>query len=167
MSAGCRAFSRSRALLAAGDRLPIDDAGARAQSGHRLDDQREAIGQVIAGAAIEPHAVAILAGDDAEAVVLDFVQPSLAGRRLRRIGGQAWRDEAEREGHDPAIGRWRGACQRPSSGRAPAVDMASAVTETGRPRAGRGGALHQSRPGSQNAWPGFPCASRQSSSGKQ
>jgi len=31
-----------------------------------------------------PHTVAILAGDDTEAVVLDFVQPSPAGWRLRQ-----------------------------------------------------------------------------------
>jgi hypothetical protein len=93
---------------------------------------------------------AVLAGDDAEAVVLDLVQPRLATGRLRRFGGQAWRDEAEREGHDPAIGRWRGACQRHSSDRAPAVDMARAATETGCPCAPliveiptRWGALHE------------------------
>jgi hypothetical protein len=59
--------------------------------------QREPIGQVIAGEAVEPHAVAVLARDDAEAVVLDLVQPRVAARRLRRFGGQAGRDEAERE----------------------------------------------------------------------
>jgi hypothetical protein len=36
------------------------DAGARAQPRQRLDDQREAVGQVVAGAAVEPHAVAVL-----------------------------------------------------------------------------------------------------------
>src|SRR5438552_7758071 len=64
----------------------VDDDGARAQPGQGLDDQREAIGEV---------KVAVLAGDDAEAVVLDLVQPRLAARRLRRFGGQAGRDEAE------------------------------------------------------------------------
>jgi hypothetical protein len=29
--------------------------------------------------------------------VLDLVQPRLAGRRLRRLGRQTWRDEAGRE----------------------------------------------------------------------
>src|SRR5271166_143821 len=33
---------------------------------------------------VEPHAVAVLAGDHAETVVLDLVQPQLAGRRLLR-----------------------------------------------------------------------------------
>jgi len=36
-------------------RLPVDDAGAGAQPGKRLDDEREAIGQVIAGSAVELH----------------------------------------------------------------------------------------------------------------
>jgi hypothetical protein len=39
-------------------------------------DHRKAVGQLITGAAVEPHAVAVLAGDDAEAVVLDLVQPA-------------------------------------------------------------------------------------------
>ena len=70
------------------------DAGARAQPRQRLDDQREAVGQVVAGATLEPHASAVLARDDSEAVVLDFVQPDLLARRLRRFGRKAWRDEA-------------------------------------------------------------------------
>ena len=59
----------------------------------RLDDQREAVGQVIAGAAVELHPCAILSGDDAEAVVLDLVQPQRAGGRSRRFRRQARRDE--------------------------------------------------------------------------
>jgi hypothetical protein len=39
-------------VLAAGDRLAVDDAGARAQPGECLDDEREAIGQVISGSAV-------------------------------------------------------------------------------------------------------------------
>ena len=41
----------------------------------RLDDQREATGEIVARTAIEPHSRAVLAGNDAEAVMLDFVQP--------------------------------------------------------------------------------------------
>ena len=55
------------------------------QTGERVDDQREPVGQVVAGAAVEANAVAVLAGDDAEAVVFDLVQPRLAGRRLRGL----------------------------------------------------------------------------------
>ena len=48
------------------------------RAGQRLDDQRKAVGQVIAWTAIEPHPQAVLAGDDAEAVVLDFVNAQAA-----------------------------------------------------------------------------------------
>src|SRR5437764_8694308 len=45
--------------------------------GRAPDDQREAVGQVVAGAAVEPHALAILARDDAETIVLDLVHPGI------------------------------------------------------------------------------------------
>ena len=47
---------------------------------------------------LEPDAIAVLAGDDPEAVVLDLVQPQLARGRVRGFGRKAWRDEAERQG---------------------------------------------------------------------
>jgi hypothetical protein len=62
-------------IVVAGDSLAVDDTRAGAQAGERIDDQREAAGQVVAWAAIEPHSIAILPGDDPEAVVLDLVQP--------------------------------------------------------------------------------------------
>jgi hypothetical protein len=40
--------------------------------------QREAAREVISGTAIEPHSAVALAGDDAKAIVLDFVQPLIA-----------------------------------------------------------------------------------------
>jgi hypothetical protein len=49
-------------------------------SEERINDQRKAAGEVVAGTAVEPHLRAVLAGNDAEAVVLDFVQPF--GRRM-------------------------------------------------------------------------------------
>ena len=52
----------------------VDDAGPRAQACQRLNDQREAAGKVIAGTTIEPHSLAVLAGNDAEAVMLDLMQ---------------------------------------------------------------------------------------------
>ena len=52
--------------------------------------------QVIAGPAVEPHTLAVLTGDNAEAVVLDLVQPQLPGWRGRGIGGEAWRNETRR-----------------------------------------------------------------------
>jgi hypothetical protein len=42
---------------------------------HCLDNQRKASGQVVSGAAVELYALAHLSGDNAEAVLLDLVQP--------------------------------------------------------------------------------------------
>jgi len=56
------------------------------------------MGKVIARTAIEPYSLAILAGNDAEAVMLDLVQPSVAGRQLIGFGWEARRDEPGREG---------------------------------------------------------------------
>jgi hypothetical protein len=57
----------------------VDDAGPRAQPRERLNNQREAMGQ--AGFGASP--ACLLASDHPEAVVLDLVQPVLAGGRLR------------------------------------------------------------------------------------
>src|SRR5262249_44497889 len=84
--------------VVAGHRLAVDDAGARAQACQRLDDQREATGEVIARTAVEPQLRASLAGNDAEAVVLDFVQPVAAGGQLIGFGREARRDEPGGEG---------------------------------------------------------------------
>jgi hypothetical protein len=46
----------------------------------------------------EPHAVAILACDNPEAIVLDFMQPQVAGRQLVGLCGKARRDESGWEG---------------------------------------------------------------------
>jgi hypothetical protein len=91
------AVERRYPVLAARDRLSVDDAGLRAQLGHCLDDERKAIGQVIARPAVELHPFAVLARDDAEAVVLDFVQPLLARGRLRSIDREARRNEPSRQ----------------------------------------------------------------------
>src|ERR1700726_1108296 len=58
------AIERRTPILAAGDRLPIDNAGLRAQLGHCLDDERKAIGQVIARPTVQLHPLAVLAGND-------------------------------------------------------------------------------------------------------
>jgi hypothetical protein len=73
-------IERGNAVVIAGDSLPVDDAGTRAQAGQRLDNQREATSEVIARTALEPHSRPILTGNDAEAVMLDLVQPLAAGR---------------------------------------------------------------------------------------
>jgi hypothetical protein len=46
----------------------------------------------------EPHSVAILACDNPEAIVLDFMQPRVAGRQFVGLCRKARRDEAGREG---------------------------------------------------------------------
>jgi hypothetical protein len=55
--------------------------GARAHE--RLHNEREAVGEVVAGAAVQLDPLLGFAGDNSETVVLDFVQPFLAGPRLR------------------------------------------------------------------------------------
>jgi hypothetical protein len=70
-------FSSRREAL--GDVLTKRLSGAsRAQLGQRFDNERKAVGQVIARPAVEPHPLSILAGNDPEAIVLDFMQPWLA-----------------------------------------------------------------------------------------
>jgi hypothetical protein len=48
MAAVADAIERSDAVVITGNRLPIDDAGARAQASQRLDDQREPTGEIVA-----------------------------------------------------------------------------------------------------------------------
>ena len=61
-------------------RLADDSAGLHAQLVHCLDNERKAMGQVIARAAIEFHPLLDFASDNPKPVVLDLVQPPLAGR---------------------------------------------------------------------------------------
>src|SRR5260370_117594 len=71
-------IERSSAIVIADDSFAVDDAGARAQACQRLDDQRETMAEIIAGTAVEPHLRASRAGNDAEAVMFDFMQPLAA-----------------------------------------------------------------------------------------
>ena len=105
------AIEARHAVVVAADRLAVDDAGARAQPSQRLDDQGEAVGQVVARTAVEPHAVAVLARDDAEAVVLDLVQPRVAGGRLRALVGRQGAMKPSGRGIGPPIERGCGARQ--------------------------------------------------------
>jgi hypothetical protein len=52
-------------VVIAGDSFAVDNAGARAQPGERINDQREATREVITRTAIEPHQRASLTGNDA------------------------------------------------------------------------------------------------------
>src|SRR5262249_18408688 len=77
------AVEAGHAFVVAGDRLAVDDARARAQVCQGLDNQREAVGQVVTGAAVEPHALAVLTSDDPESIVLSKARPR---RRARHMG---------------------------------------------------------------------------------
>ena len=61
--------------------------------------------EVIAGTAVEPHPLAVLAGDDAKAIVLDLVQPLAAGWQLIGFGWETRRDEPGREGYAATCGK--------------------------------------------------------------
>jgi hypothetical protein len=76
-------------------RLAINDAGSRSQPSHGFHDQREAVCQVVTGAAVEPHFHAVLAGDHPKAVVLDFMQP-------QRPKGGCWALVGRQGGTKPA-----------------------------------------------------------------
>ena len=96
MAAVANEIERGKAVVIAGNSFAVDDAGPRAQACQRLDDQREATGEVITWTAVEPHLRASLAGNNAEAVVLDLVQPLAAGRQLIGFGWETRRDESGR-----------------------------------------------------------------------
>src|SRR5262245_3689904 len=59
----------------------------------RNHNQRGAAGEIIARTAVKASPRASLAGNNAEAVVLDFVQPLAAGWQLIGFGWEARRDE--------------------------------------------------------------------------
>ena|SRR5215467_2233597 len=56
------------------------------------------MGEIIARTAIEPHLRAVLASNDAEAVMLDFVQPLAVRLQLVGFGWETRPDEPGREG---------------------------------------------------------------------
>ena len=58
---------------------------------------RKTVGQIVAGTAVEPNPIALLASDKPKTIVLDLVQPLLAARRSFRAAGKTWRDKAQVE----------------------------------------------------------------------
>jgi hypothetical protein len=77
-----------------------------------LDDQREPVRQVVAGAAVQPHAVAVLAGDDAKpSCLISCSQASPVGGCGALVGRQGGTKPGGR-GMARLLGRRRGACQR-------------------------------------------------------
>jgi hypothetical protein len=92
------AIEAGYAIVPARHSFPIDNAGPRAQPRERLDNERETVCQIIARPAVEPDPFAFLAGDDPEAVVLDFVQPDRPGRWTRGPRWKARRNKTRRQG---------------------------------------------------------------------
>jgi hypothetical protein len=78
------------------DRLAVDQRPTHRQTANRLGDRREPIGEVRAAAAPDLRALAQLADEDSEAIMLDFVQPTGSGRRAINERRFAWADEADR-----------------------------------------------------------------------
>jgi len=91
-------IERGNAVVIASHGFTIDDAGARAQASQRIDDEREAVGEIIAGTAVKPHSRPVLPGDNPKAIMLDLVQPLAAGRQPCGFDRKARRDEPGREG---------------------------------------------------------------------
>jgi hypothetical protein len=62
-------------------RFAIDQAGANGKLAHRRCDERKSRREIVSGAGDKLRASTIPARQDAEAIMLDFVQPSRTGRR--------------------------------------------------------------------------------------
>ena len=77
------------------DRLAVDQARANRQDVHRRSHIGEARGEVIAVAGDETNTTGISPCHDAEAVVLDLMNPAGTGRRHFGWRGQARVDEAD------------------------------------------------------------------------
>src|SRR4029453_3767171 len=96
MAAVANEIERGNAVVITGDSFAVDDAGARAQAGQCLDYQREAMGEVVAGTAVQPHLRASLPGNYAKPVVLYLVEPLAAGRQFVGFGREAGRNNPRR-----------------------------------------------------------------------
>jgi hypothetical protein len=82
----------------ADDGLTVDQAGLHRQQGHRGDDLRKTAREVVTPAREQPHAAVNAPRQDAEAVVLDLVNPAAPRGRLLRRTGKAGLDEGRRLG---------------------------------------------------------------------
>jgi hypothetical protein len=91
------------------DRLAIDEGPVHRQAANRLGDGRESIGEVRPASAPDLHPLALLAGEDSEAVMLDLVQPAGSGGRAIGERRFARADEADRRMSSPT---GRGAAPR-------------------------------------------------------
>ena len=75
------------------DRLAVDQRPVDIEAANRLGDRREPMRKVRASAAPDHRTLALLAGKDAEAVVLHLMQPARSCGRIRNEGRIAGPDE--------------------------------------------------------------------------
>lgn len=108
------AFDQERVEVAAAvvlkyDRLTVDHRLVHRQAANRIGDSGESIREVGAAAAPDLDALALLPGEDAEAVMLDLVQP--AGSSGREVDAREFaRTKGSRQadfGASGAVGRAR------------------------------------------------------------
>lgn len=90
MSAGVQTVEVGDAIDAQQHRLAVEDEGAGAVPQRGLDDQRVAVGPVVAVAGDQPDALAVMLNYQAVAIVLDFVKPFRADRNLGSECRDAW-----------------------------------------------------------------------------
>jgi hypothetical protein len=84
-------------VLPQNHRLAVDQRLVHRQTANSLGDRREPIGEVSASAAPDLHPLTLLAGKDAEAIVLHLVQPAQAGWREGDEGRPTGFDETGRQ----------------------------------------------------------------------
>ena len=84
------------AVGAADDALAVERHRLDVERRQRLGDRRHAVGVVVAAPGEHAHPVAVAPADEAEAVVLDLVDPLRAGRDRAAERWQARLDETER-----------------------------------------------------------------------
>ena len=72
----------------------------------RIDNERETVGEVVTGSAIQPHPLAFLAGNDAEAVVLDLMQPQAPDGSLWALVGRHGAIKPAARGRNDMADKW-------------------------------------------------------------
>jgi hypothetical protein len=81
-------IERGNAVVIASDSFAVDNARARTQPGERINDQRKAVGEVVARTAIEPYQCALLAGNDGKPSCLISCSQSLPEGSLSVLVGR-------------------------------------------------------------------------------
>jgi hypothetical protein len=94
-------LEHGKSSVVGNDRLAIDQARTNRQGVHRRCHIGEACGEVVAIAGDEPDTAGISPRDDAEAVVLDLMNPARSG--WRRFGWR-WQARLDETGATAPIG---------------------------------------------------------------